>query len=259
MNHYERLKVSRDAPAEVIRAAYRALAAKLHPDRQGPDTSPLDATHSQMAALNAAYETLIDPKLRQDYDATLAPAHEGAEPGEQGESRQGPSTRVDLDWLPPQVKVGTGLWPPSVPVMVIGGSLVAGVLLGMGWFVWQMMGDHQIERALSDQYAAQPPGQRSPQDRTPAALDAEGMPPLPADKGAATRKPTVDELSRMSDEELVKALPTLDKPEPATPPARRSGASGAASQHPLDGKPLRLRNDMQLIDPLAPEPAGKHR
>jgi len=50
VNHYQRLKVSQDAPAEVIRAAYRALATKLHPDRQGPDTGPQDVLHSEMAA-----------------------------------------------------------------------------------------------------------------------------------------------------------------------------------------------------------------
>jgi hypothetical protein len=30
--HYDNLKVSRDAPIEVIRAAYRSLASKYHPD-----------------------------------------------------------------------------------------------------------------------------------------------------------------------------------------------------------------------------------
>ena len=31
--HYDNLKVSRDAPIEVIQAAYRSLARKYHPDR----------------------------------------------------------------------------------------------------------------------------------------------------------------------------------------------------------------------------------
>ena len=73
MNHYERLKVTQDAPPEVIRAAYRALANRLHPDRSGGDTGPQDSAHEQMAALNGAYEVLIDPVLRRDYDATLSP------------------------------------------------------------------------------------------------------------------------------------------------------------------------------------------
>ena len=31
--HYDNLKVTRDAPTEVIRAAYRALSQQFHPDR----------------------------------------------------------------------------------------------------------------------------------------------------------------------------------------------------------------------------------
>ena len=31
--HYDNLKVARNAPPEVIRAAYKALAQKYHPDR----------------------------------------------------------------------------------------------------------------------------------------------------------------------------------------------------------------------------------
>jgi curved DNA-binding protein CbpA len=266
VNHYERLKVSQDAPAEVIRAAYRTLAGKLHPDRQGPDTGPLDATHAQMAALNAAYEVLIDPKLRRDYDATLAPARaESPPPGADQEARQGPPSRVDLDWMTPGSNSGTKpLWPPSQPMVILGISLLAGVLLGLGWFVWQMVGQHQMEQALSDQFAAQPVAdQRAAQDRlrAPPELDAQraaaSTTPAPDDQVAAApaRKPTVDELSRMSDEELVKALPALDAPDtPAAPPA---GKRRAPAHHPLDGTPLSLRNDMQLVDPLAPEPAGK--
>lgn len=31
--HYDNLKVAREAPPEVIRAAYRALSQRYHPDR----------------------------------------------------------------------------------------------------------------------------------------------------------------------------------------------------------------------------------
>jgi curved DNA-binding protein CbpA len=33
--HYDNLKVSHDAPVEVINAAYRSLAKKYHPDKNG--------------------------------------------------------------------------------------------------------------------------------------------------------------------------------------------------------------------------------
>jgi DnaJ-class molecular chaperone len=34
-SHYDSLKVARNAPPEVIRAAYKALSHKWHPDRNG--------------------------------------------------------------------------------------------------------------------------------------------------------------------------------------------------------------------------------
>lgn len=269
MNHYERLKVSHDAPPEVIRAAYRALATKLHPDRQGTETGPDDVMHEQMAALNTAYEVLIDPKLRQDYDATLAPAHARVPDAEHSTyaepTTQAPNTRVDMDWLPPKPAKAQTFWPPSRQVMIVGGGAVALLaLISVGAF-WQMSGQQQMEKALSDQYArsadqrltqAEP---ESPDVPAPAAVGrrpADSATPSPAvNATAGRRRPTVAELSRMSDEELMRVLPTLDgdaaEPAPAAQAARGAGKGGA--HHPLDGKPLNLRVDTQLIDPLAPE------
>ncbi|MEO8626854.1 MAG: J domain-containing protein [Betaproteobacteria bacterium] len=67
LTHYDSLKIARDAPIEVIRAAYRALSQKYHPDRNPDD---LDAA-ANMARLNAAYEVLADPQKRAEYDASL--------------------------------------------------------------------------------------------------------------------------------------------------------------------------------------------
>lgn len=65
--HYDDLQVARDAPPEVIKAAYRALSQRYHPDR---NASP-DATHV-MCALNAAYAILGDSIRRRAYDRSLA-------------------------------------------------------------------------------------------------------------------------------------------------------------------------------------------
>lgn len=272
MNHYDRLKVSHDAPPEVIRAAYRALATKLHPDRQGPETGPEDAMHEQMAALNTAYEVLIDPKLRQDYDATLAPAHARvpvddphsafAEP-----STQAPNTRVDMDWLPPKPAKAQTFWPPSRQVMIVGGGAVALLVLVTAGVLWQVTGQQQMEKALSDQYARSAEQRNSqtepevPEVPAPVAAgrrDVERAAPSNSAQNttAGRRRPTVEELSRMSDEELMRALPTLDG-DGATPPAATQNTRGSTRvnvHHPLDGKPLNLRVDTQLIDPLAQEP-----
>jgi TonB family protein len=65
--HYECLKVTRDAPAEVIRAAYRSLSQKHHPDKNSGDGEAARV----MARLNHAYSVLSDPAQRELYDAQL--------------------------------------------------------------------------------------------------------------------------------------------------------------------------------------------
>ena len=62
--HYDNLKVARNAPPEVIRAAYKTLSQKYHQDRN-PD-SPNAIRIIQM--INLAYETLSDPVKRQEHD-----------------------------------------------------------------------------------------------------------------------------------------------------------------------------------------------
>jgi hypothetical protein len=261
VNHYERLKVSQDAPAEVIRAAYRALAAKLHPDRQGAETGPEDSMHAQMAALNAAYEVLIDPKTRREYDATLAPARPHvalAEEADLAQAASAASTKVEMEWLAPK-PVATPMWPPNKRLMILGGGGLAVVILVMASVIWKVVGQHQMERALSDQYATHPvDGQvaqsvEGPSGLPPSADGASAGGVNAPVQRAAHRKPTVEELSRMSDEELVKVLPTLDDDTAdALPPATMSRIrqSGGGAPHPLDGTPLKLRVDPQLIDPL---------
>jgi len=64
-NHYETLGVGRDATAEDIRIAYRALAQRAHPDKDG-------GSLEHMQAINAARETLLDPARRAAYDDELA-------------------------------------------------------------------------------------------------------------------------------------------------------------------------------------------
>jgi curved DNA-binding protein CbpA len=58
---YRVLQVVPEADHEVIRAAYRALARKYHPDLAG-------GSKEQMTALNAAWGVLQHPKTRAMYD-----------------------------------------------------------------------------------------------------------------------------------------------------------------------------------------------
>ncbi len=65
--HYDNLKVARNAPPEVIQAAYRALSLKHHPDHNPGDPE----AERIMALINAAYEVLSDPVKRADHDAWI--------------------------------------------------------------------------------------------------------------------------------------------------------------------------------------------
>jgi len=63
-DHYEVLGLSADAPEEVIKAAYRALAAKYHPDRNHGDPN----AELNLKRVNAAFAVLGDPVKRKQYD-----------------------------------------------------------------------------------------------------------------------------------------------------------------------------------------------
>lgn len=64
--HYQVLGVGPTATPEQIRRAYRRLAKTVH-----PDVNPASDSAKAFAALNAAYETLIDPVRRSAYDREL--------------------------------------------------------------------------------------------------------------------------------------------------------------------------------------------
>ena len=63
-DYYELLGVSRKASAKDIRAAFRKLARKFHPDLNPGDKS----AEEKFKQLQEAYDVLSDPKKRQIYD-----------------------------------------------------------------------------------------------------------------------------------------------------------------------------------------------
>lgn len=66
--HYDNLKVARNAPESVIRAAYKALSQQYHPDKNGGDP----AASNIMRLINEAYAVLSDPARRRNHDAWIA-------------------------------------------------------------------------------------------------------------------------------------------------------------------------------------------
>jgi hypothetical protein len=84
--HYDNLKITRNAPPEIIRAAYKTLSQKYHPDR---NPGSAEATRI-MAIINAAYDTLSVPYKRQEHDQWIAQQEMMAK---QAESRQAAGAR----------------------------------------------------------------------------------------------------------------------------------------------------------------------
>ncbi len=66
--HYDNLKVARDAPPDIIRAAYKTLCKKFHPDHH--QNNPTMTKTFQL--ISVAYHVLSDPTLRQEHDAWIA-------------------------------------------------------------------------------------------------------------------------------------------------------------------------------------------
>ena len=66
--YYDNLKVTRTASPETIRAAYRRLSQKHHPDRNSGDPEAARI----MVLINVAYRALSDPARRAQHDRWIA-------------------------------------------------------------------------------------------------------------------------------------------------------------------------------------------
>lgn len=66
--HYDNLKVTRDAPVSVIRAAYKALCQTFHPDKFQGSTEEAERV---IKLVNASYAILIDPAKRAGHNAWI--------------------------------------------------------------------------------------------------------------------------------------------------------------------------------------------
>lgn len=92
--HYDNLKVSRHAPQEVIRASYKALSQKYHPDKNPGD----EKSARIMAVVNTAYNVLSDPTRRKEHDEWIASEEWEVEWLESSSSKDGqPGQRKNPD------------------------------------------------------------------------------------------------------------------------------------------------------------------
>lgn len=79
MSHYDTLEVSPQASPEVIRAAYKSLMQRVHPDKH-----PGNGAMAERAGLiTLAYDTVSDPARRSAYDHSLKAARQTDSPSSQ--------------------------------------------------------------------------------------------------------------------------------------------------------------------------------
>jgi hypothetical protein len=121
LTHYDVLGVAPDATADEVRAAYRARARALHPDRAG------DAGAQAMALLNDAYRALRDPERRRAYDDELAGRVPATAPTTSG--RTPAPTPTPPATSPPR---GCGWVVALVMVVAVVGAIVAVVAAAAG-------------------------------------------------------------------------------------------------------------------------------
>ena len=158
MNHYDTLEVSPKASAEVIRAAYKSLMQRHHPDKQ----SDAAMGNQVAAAIAQAYGVLSDPAKRATYDLQLQvqPTASSARP------RAGSQARASTG------KKGWQLWYAWGLIIVI--LITGGILLMQSKKQGRTQAPSQDAR--SDQRMAGKDSLAAP--GTPTALP--GLPGLPA-------------------------------------------------------------------------------
>jgi len=71
-DYYQILGISKEAPQEEVKKAYRKLAHKYHPDKGGDE--------SKFKEINEAYQILSDQKKRSQYDRFGRVSESGADP-----------------------------------------------------------------------------------------------------------------------------------------------------------------------------------
>ena len=95
-DYYAKLGVTPQAEDVVIKAAYRALAQRYHPDRFAGSAG--DANH-KMAEINEAYGVLSDPVKRKAYDAEYQQAGGNEGDFEAGDAAADEGVKqIDRDW-----------------------------------------------------------------------------------------------------------------------------------------------------------------
>ena len=215
--HYDNLKIARDAPIEVVRAAYRALSLLYHPDRNPGDPE----AERNMALINAAYEVLSDPDRKLEYDESIGPAEAATRPQPKHESDTRPyigmprfrRSREDNSALPPQERWRNyGVWSAVT---------VVSILMAVGAFALYRAQD--VPHSLASLAVAPV---EAPSTRQSAASEAQQL-WRSMGSGAVRTDPSSTTTSSTNPEAT-----TRPEPAPATPTDSKKSAASNASREP---------------------------
>lgn len=171
MTYYEILQIRNDASPEIIRAAYKSLIQKFHPDKHPDD---LAADH-MAKMLTEAYETLSDARRRAAYDESLK------QPQTRGYSAQRETMVPSVPTATRTMEFGSH---KSAPVVIVAVAVIIIIMV--------------ITATL---YRAS--DRRSNIDATPSFTPA-----LQSDNGRNERE---SELVKLFDDKLVLVLPNTDR------------------------------------------------
>lgn len=116
LNYYEILEVARNASPAVIRAAYKTLMQRCHPDKRRNS----DADQEQVLLIRRAYDVLSDPDRRRAYDELLAAETRS----KQGEPHQPPATVASTNDKVPNSSSAIG-----GAILIAAGTILAVVLM----------------------------------------------------------------------------------------------------------------------------------
>ena len=164
--HYDNLKVARGAPGEVVRAAYKALSQKYHPDKNPGD----EKAARIMAIVNTAYNTLSDPVRRKEHDEWIA-AEEWEVEWLESSGEEGGRTREGGWEAPPALALAR----PSVlrsPAWWLG--ILGGVTVGAGAVFLLLQSPDMLPSALA--FHAKP---AAPRTESAASTPSSATTPAP--------------------------------------------------------------------------------
>lgn len=80
--HYDNLHIAQHASPEVVRAAYKSLSQKWHPDK---NLENIESAERISKLINRAYLVLSDPTLRKEHDLWISQQNQESSPDEDSE------------------------------------------------------------------------------------------------------------------------------------------------------------------------------